>query len=340
MMRIVALGVVLAAAVGCGPPGRRGRAWVGGDRSTYVCEQGGNLRVVRPTGDLKVAVPQRCGMDDVIVSGDGRRAVMLGWESSGRYPHSSRRLATSCLFDLTTGSVRELAAAYPGLWLDASAEPVWAIGARTGWLYGPGDSEFSRKVHDGVSRSAELPVKLDDGCDLVERADAIVVACARHAATYSARPSAYPDWLEISELDPASFPPRLRAEAQIEARADEVRLSRDGRRVAWVRTTYRDGGDTADGGVIELATRRTLLTISGTSFKSPEFSPDGSQLVVLDRGSLKRDLASVRRFAIDASGAERARHELGGDAYALWWLADGRILVSGFGMHELLAPSQ
>ena len=345
-MRAVLLGL-FSLAIGCRAlrPEMDGRAWASDDRSTYVYEHRGGLVAVRPDGKRTFAVGQGCLADRpdyVFVAGDGRRAVVLGYRATGGswHHHVEHEVSVACVLELTTGTTRPLADVYPDLSAGDSPSDAgnWLIGAHTGYVYRREVAGPHADVYDGKGAHGQLPIAFGyDTCDVLERADGVLVACERYQQTSPGNlPQVLPTyryWIDVAELDPTSFPPTLRNAYEIDVkRADTVRLSRDGTRVVWL---YPSVGGGSFGGVTELASRRELFALSGGRLVSADFSADGTQLVVLDAGDRRGTL-----YRLDArTGAERERRTTTVDGNAVAWLADGRILVSGSGGSELVKPS-
>jgi hypothetical protein len=334
---------LLLALAGCGARGP-GQAWASRDGSTYIYENGEHHEdLISVRGAQRHTFKRSAGCftsdpDRVLLTEDGRRALLLGWHKVGGtwLHHVETELNLACVLDLVTGATAAIAVAMPGVTIGDGGSDVGdlIVGARSGWTYVRGDFRDELAVVDKHGQRATVSLAGDaqgGQCALVERDDGTVVVCARFLQTArSDAGSTYRYWLESATLDRSTFPPTLTNRRQIDVvRAESVRLSRDGRLAAWWYGGF--------GGVVELASGRSLGDVSGGQLWDMAFNADGSELAVIDENPAAHFV--LRRIAV-AGMAEQQRVSLGEEAYRVYWLADGRLLVSGYSWSKLITPKR
>jgi hypothetical protein len=305
------------------------------DRATVVYADDTAVVQLRGEETRRVAIaPGTClaaRPDELFVLGDGWRAAVLGWRATGGsiHHHVSHELTVACLVDFRAGAARPLAELAQGLDIPDDPEAGLEIrqGPHTGYVYRFHWFPLTADVHDpktGASAALDFELK-GDYCDLVETPASIVAACARYEG-----PNDQTFFVEVIRLDGAAFPPKITGRLRIPVpRADEVRLSRDGSRVAYTAWVPKELGDEIFLGVHDTTSGAVLMerkTIGG-SISSVDFSPPGDELLIAEKPASSR--TRVTRHSL--KGGEVRSWTYRDDPNHVFWLPDGRFLFHPFG---------
>lgn len=300
-------------------PAVGGVAWMGRDRLHW---RRGDQR-----GSVEYA-SQPClkagdDADLIALSPDGKTAWVVGERAAGGSIHHNVRHETTlaCRVDLETGAAEPLG-------ISALVHQIrhqrWKVGPLSGWIYlGQPDGLYAV---DPAGKGVE-PLGIDsdfDHCDLTERGDAVIVACAR----YTGRSVADYDFrVEITELSRA-WPPARAAQRSIDVdgRADRAFISRDGRWIAYAGTDFR--------------THTLGLIDASKGAVAYEHVSDGERsgpLLVADDGTALVTAGSSL-YTLAPDGAERSRKSVKREAYKLFWLDRDTALHGGCEFDRLAFP--
>lgn len=306
---------VIALVAGCFPPRfptadkqMPERAWASGDRATWAYLDNGTLTIVRKDGKLVLKPGHGCYA----------RPARVELTDDGREVYVIAPTGAVCRIDTTTGASFVVPAQQVG---DLAPTTRWVIGGLTGWIYRLQTTTQDTVVDRIGQRAAPLPVRVDgSACDVIETPSRAQVACLQGPA------------VEISELDTSAFPPALLRTRKIDVtEPSAMRFSRDGHLIAiWSQPVLNHA---AQARVIELD---SLFEVARLRSRFP--------IVAIDLHDADAALVEEPAYGYGAlvvttfKGMERLHASFKAAVSDVFWLADGRILATGFDGSGLFLP--
>ena len=337
--------MVITAVAGCGSRGGlRGQAWVSGDRTTYVYQGDRELVAVRGENAARLRDRERLPgrrSGPAVRSDNGRRAIALGWRSTGGSIRSQRlargvgRVQPRARHRRRVRSPRSIRAGSRGTRNDGGDWPSarGPAGSDRRSVVGPHDD-----LYDGKGRVANLALPLgSSACDIIERADAVVVACARYQQTSAGDLPRFPRPTATRSISPR----RSRRVPAAPARASRRRGQARGPGAAVAR---RQAARLVAHPARHRHVRRDRRCLLRRDDRALRGRPRRRRRLRPHRGRVRpgrdrRPRAAPRARSAARRVVERERAPVGTNPARVYWLADGRILVSGFGGSVFHTPA-